>query len=160
MKVLEKNVDLDEFKSMLRDRTTSALAEIEQIGYHDSHTSSTFMDFMMSDCEQMCHAIERHLKHRNSSTYTDLYTCLNTMCDRIELEVAKLMPMAGHGLVSLRYLQNVLNKMRSHFIQENKGIDLAGGRVTSRIGVPHRRNSLLKLGKQRIFERGIIEERD
>lgn len=151
---------LEQFCYMLKRVTQDAINNIQKLGFHDTHVSSTFEGFLQSDCDQLCKAIERYLKRPDSGTQMDMYQCIRTMSDRVSIESIKILPIATlNECPGLMYLDSVLESIRGNFMQEHKGVDYAS-RPMDKDGKLYRTNTMLKLGRQQAFERHHIGEQD
>lgn len=154
------STSLIDFTDLLQKATSRAVNNMQELGFHTEHVSSTFIGFVQADCDRLCKAIERYLSRPDSSTQSDMYQCIRTMSDRVNIENLKIRPIAKlAGTQDLHYLNSVLQSVRGQFMQEHKGVDYAS-RPMDKDGNLYRTNSTLKLANQQIFERYHIGETD
>lgn len=151
---------LDQFCLLLKRAVNDAIEGIHELGFHDSHVSSTFVGFLQSDCDQLCKAVERYMKRPDSNSQMDMYQCLRIISDRVSIESIKLLPIDKlDNCRGLRYLDSILEAVRGQFMQEHKGVDYAS-RPMDKDGNLYRTNTMLKLERQKVFERHHIGEKD
>lgn len=164
---MEKQILIGEVDSLIAsclEQIQPAVDSIEEAGYLSSHVDSQFVDRLGSDVEALRKAYKHYCSRPDTLIITELYNLICSIHDRIQLKWQHIVTTNGSddpedSMKGLSSLLECLRALRSRFLYDVRGRDIAST-PKDPDGKSVRTNRHVKLGQQRVLERGRIMELD